>query len=137
MNHFTTVENNSELPKKTVDQDDLDLIYQETFGWGHFSHPNLGSIWIPENANRWEDIFHRFYCERIVFIREFGMLALRFGGYDYNIPLERIETERDLLAWVRHLSFKHWATAERLRLFMDAVSTIKEFEITDPYGSSA
>jgi len=126
--HFSIIEDPNDLPIKTIDQDDVDLAYQE--GWGN--GPRVGSIpiWSPRHTTQWQNVFHQFYCQRIVFIRSFNMLALRFGGYDYNLPLERIETERDLLAWVRHLSSKEdWITLQRLRVIIDAVATIKGFEI--------
>lgn len=49
--------------------------------------------------------------------------------YEYEIDLERIKTERDLLAWVCHLCEKSWMTAERVRAVAVKISQIKGFSI--------
>lgn len=47
----------------------------------------------------------------------------------YEIDLNRIKTERDLLAWVRHLSEKSWITRDDLTEFITQVGEYKHFKI--------
>lgn len=49
--------------------------------------------------------------------------------YPYEIDLARIKTAADLLGWVRQLAGKPWMTAERLKLFVDAISKHKGFKV--------
>jgi hypothetical protein len=57
-----------------------------------------------------------------------GTCTLKFR-YSYEVDLERIKSERDLLAWVRHLAGKPWMTGQRLELFIDAVARHKGFSV--------
>lgn len=124
--HFSTVADYSELPKKTVDQEDVDLAYQE-----NWENERVGPlpVWDPSKALVWEKVFHQFFSERVVFISSTNVLLLRFGDIDYDIELARIQSESDLLAWVCHLTGKDWINPERLRIFIEAVATIKGFQI--------
>jgi len=51
------------------------------------------------------------------------------GPYAYPIEENRIENERDLLAWVRHLSRKTWADRKLLGEFVDVVADVKNFNL--------
>ena len=55
-------------------------------------------------------------------------LLLRFD-YSYEVDLDRIHCERDLLAWVLQLVEKPWMGAERVKLFAYVVADIKDFNI--------
>ena len=85
--------------------------------------------WEPSKALTWKKVFHQFFSERIVFISSRNVLSLRFSDIDYDVDLDRIQTEGDLLAWVCHLTGKDWMNSERLRLFIEAIATIKGFRI--------
>lgn len=52
-------------------------------------------------------------------------------GFGYEVDLDRILTERDLLAWVCHLCEKSWMDKASIREFAIMVSNIKGF---NPYG---
>jgi hypothetical protein len=125
--HFSIIADHSALPKKTVDQDDVDLAYQES--WGNGTKLGNGLVWEPSKALTWKKVFHQFFSERIVFISSRNVLSLRFSDIDYDVDLDRIQTEGDLLAWVCHLTGKDWMNSERLRLFIEAIATIKGFRI--------
>jgi len=47
--------------------------------------------------SNWSRLLDEFYRQRIVHVRCNNLLLLRFG-YDYEIDLDSIKTERDLLA---------------------------------------
>jgi hypothetical protein len=49
--------------------------------------------------------------------------------YKYEIDLDRIETERDLLAWMCHLCEKSWMTTERVRAVAVKIAEIKGFDL--------
>ena len=49
--------------------------------------------------------------------------------YPYEIDLDRIETERDLLAWTLHLTEKTWMNSHRLHRFITKVGRYKNLKI--------
>ena len=51
------------------------------------------------------------------------------GTYAYPIEEDRITSERDLLAWVRHLSRKAWADRKLIGEFVDVVANAKGFKL--------
>jgi hypothetical protein len=53
-----------------------------------------------------------------------GYIEMLWGGYAYEISLERINDWAGLTDWILHLCSKSWMTPHRLRLFAEAV--IKE-----------
>ena len=53
-----------------------------------------------------------------------GMIWIRVS-YHYPIEPSRIEDARDILAWVRHLSRKSWATRAVIGEFIDVVAKVK------------
>jgi hypothetical protein len=56
-----------------------------------------------------------------------------YSGLDpYEIDLDRIKTERDLLAWALHLTEKSWMTCSGLNHFITTVGEYKKFKI---YGT--
>jgi hypothetical protein len=57
-----------------------------------------------------------------------NVLLLRFR-YDYEIDLDEIKTERDLLAWALHLSGKTWMNTQRIGRFIEAVAQIKRLSV--------
>ena len=61
---------------------------------------------------------------RVTFDSKDGLLWIR-GSYPYPVEASRIEDERDILAWVRHLSRKNWATRALIGEFIDVVAQIK------------
>ena len=65
---------------------------------------------------------------KIVMDTERGTCTLHFR-YPYEIDLDRIQTQDNLLGWVRHLAGKPWMNRERLGLFIDAVAKHKGFRI--------
>lgn len=66
----------------------------------------------------------------LIYDSERQVLILAFG-VDYEVDLDRISTERDLLAWVCHLCEKSWMDKSRVRDFAIRVCNIKGF---NPYG---
>ena len=65
--------------------------------------------------------------ENILFID--GYCVLRYGGYDYNIELSRLKTERDLLSWVLHLTEKNWMDSRRLMYFIANVARVQNLDV--------
>ena len=50
-------------------------------------------------------------------------------AYPYEIDLDTIRTERDLLAWSLHLCQKNWIDTERLHEVVTAIAKHKAFEL--------
>jgi|SRR5262249_53794845 len=69
-----------------------------------------------------------FLRQRIVYVHSNETLLLRFM-YDYEIDLEEIQTEGDLLRWALHLCDKNWMNTHRLAHFIEAVADIKGLNI--------
>ena len=65
---------------------------------------------------------------KIVINKRRGVCTLKFDC-PYEIDLDRIKTEGDLLAWVRHLAGKPWMNGGRLKLFIDAVGVYKGIKV--------
>jgi hypothetical protein len=55
-------------------------------------------------------------------------VLLRFA-YDYEVDLDRINSEADLLNWTLHLCGKTWMTVEHLGHFIETVAQIKGFKV--------
>src|SRR6185503_17765224 len=67
-------------------------------------------------------------ADKIIIDAERATCTLNFQ-YSYEVDLDRIQTERDLLAWVRHLANKAWMNGGRVKLFIDAVARHKGFRV--------
>lgn len=48
----------------------------------------------------------------------FPSIDLTWGGYLYEITLDRLNTYEKVLGWVVHLSEKVWMTPNRIRVFV-------------------
>lgn len=60
----------------------------------------------------------------VTFDSEEGMIWVR-ASYPYPIEASRIKSARDILAWVRHLSRKGWATRAVIAEFIDVTAQIR------------
>lgn len=58
---------------------------------------------------------------------EDGHVVLLWGGHEYNIEENRLNTERALLWWVFHLSEKSWMDCAKIRKFISVVRGLKGF----------
>ncbi|MEI7879832.1 MAG: hypothetical protein WCI95_03045 [bacterium] len=56
-------------------------------------------------------------------------MQIHVNDYPYEVDLDRINSERDLLAWVLHLSEKNWTTTTLVIEFAERVAGIKGFNI--------
>ena len=58
-------------------------------------------------------------------------VTLTWGGYEYDIEMDRIPTPQALLGWLAHLGEKGWAgmTAEQVSNFVRVVSRRKGWKI--------
>lgn len=54
-----------------------------------------------------------------------GYLTLRWGGYDYDIALDRIKTPQDVMWWLHHLGSKDWPgmTPHRVSKMIELLAT--------------
>jgi hypothetical protein len=50
-------------------------------------------------------------------------------AYPYEVDLDRINDERDLLAWTLHLKEKNWMKTKHLAFFIKAVAKYKGFNL--------
>jgi hypothetical protein len=69
-----------------------------------------------------------FFRQRIVYVRGNHTLVLRFR-YDYDIDLNRIPSESQLLRWVLRMTEKTWMNSRYLHHFILAVADIKNFRV--------
>jgi hypothetical protein len=79
----------------------------------------------------WEayaEVKEPYYFERLVYVTNVEVLMVRFS-YNYEVDLDRIHTERDLLAWALHFTEKTWIDTQRLHHFIEAVASIKHLSI--------
>jgi hypothetical protein len=115
-----------QLPVQTITQKDVDAAHDLVFGSGR-ENPRC----VPLTAfadSEWSRAIEQFYRERIVHVTSNNVMLLRFA-YDYEVDLDRIKTERDLLAWTLHLCGKTWMNTERISHFIEAVTAIKHFRV--------
>jgi hypothetical protein len=131
---YTTIKDHTQLPKLTVTQEMVDE-----------AESRHGEPFLDEEGNEigrsysvgkmldseWSTLFDEFYRQRIVYVRGNNTLLLRFA-YDYEIDLDRIKREVNLLSWIEHLCGKNWMNTERLNHFIKVVADIKGFKI---YGT--
>jgi hypothetical protein len=85
-------------------------------------HPDLPPV---ESSGRPEDRDDR---QRIVYVRSNHTLVLQFR-YDYDIDLNWIRSESQLLRWVLHLSEKTGINSRHRHHFILAVADIKNFRV--------
>ena len=50
-------------------------------------------------------------------------------AYPYEVDLDRIKDERDLLTWALHLTEKSWMKTKHLAFFIKAVAKYKGFNL--------
>lgn len=53
--------------------------------------------------------------------------------YPYEIDLERINSERDLLAWALHLCEKNWMDTRRIAETIETIAKVKGFKVHGLY----
>jgi hypothetical protein len=123
--HYSVTANHDRLPKITVSKEDLEKVEIQTFGSNEEIRVVPASDYVD---SPWSRKYDQFYRERIVHVRSNNVLLLRFD-YSYEVDLDRIHCERDLLAWVLQLVEKPWMGAERVKLFAYVVADIKDFNI--------
>jgi hypothetical protein len=70
-------------------------------------------------------------CFDMVYDKGNECLNLNLPSFSYEIDLDRIKNERDLLAWACHLCQKSWMTTSTVRSVVVKISEIKGF---NPYG---
>ena len=62
--------------------------------------------------------------------RKLQVVRVWWGGYGYEVDLDRIDSPSELLQWVRHLSGKTWenTTPQRIHGFINAAIELKKFK---------
>jgi hypothetical protein len=118
-NYYSVVDDHPDVPPLTVSQEAVDAAF------GNPHEPR--SIMFYADSD-WSRKYQQFFQEHIVWVKSNNVLLLRFA-YPYEVDLDRINTERDLLSWTRHLTGKSWMGAERTKAFIDAVADIKGFDV--------
>jgi hypothetical protein len=113
------------LPKLTVTQEDVDAAYTEVFG----TEDEIRAVPVSAFINSdWSRLSDRYYRERVVHVLSNRTLLLRFD-YDYEVDLDEINSEADLLHWTLHFREKVWMTTERLGCFIETVAAIKHLKV--------
>jgi hypothetical protein len=89
-----------------------------------------GVAWSPADpeVDKFMEQLNQFYADNLEFDSSENTLTLYFR-YPYEVDLDDIKTERDLLAWVLHLAEKTWMTTRHLRKFAERVAEIKGLKI--------
>lgn len=119
LKYFTTVPDHDQVPEITVTQQDVDTAFGDP-------HQPRSILWYADSE--WTRKFELFYQQHVVWVQSNNVLLLRFA-YTYEVDLDRIKTESNLLGWVHHLVDKPWMGPERTKIFIDAVCSIKGFDI--------
>jgi hypothetical protein len=89
-------------------------------------------MWSPGDpaVEAYGELIEQFYQDNLEFRPEDNTLILHFS-YPYEVDLDRIKSERDLLNWVLHFCQKTWMTTEHIYKFAEKVAKIKKFTIHD------
>ncbi len=117
---YSVVADHDQLPRLWITQDQVDA----AFGPKATSCSLLSLLDLEPNQLR-ED----FFGQRVIYVQSNNVLLLRFQYGGYEVDLDQIHTERDLLAWVLQLVGKPWMNAERIEVFASAVADLKGFNI--------
>jgi len=93
----------------------------------------LGAIWSPGDplVDAWAKETQAWWNAHILYRKSNQTLLLRFA-YPYQIDLDTIQSQSDLLRWVYHLSAKNWVTSELLNHLIEKVADIKSFNLHKP-----
>jgi hypothetical protein len=126
-NLFSVAAGRGRLARLTITEEQVEAAHVATFGARDDAKLSGASIMAYVDSP-WVRANDKFYRQRIVHVRNNNTLLLRFA-YDYEVDLDRITTERELLAWVLHLVGKPWMGPERTKMFAKAVAEIKGFDI--------
>src|ERR1700730_11193941 len=122
---FGVAEDHDSLPELTISEEQLESAHEAGFG----REDEIKIVPLTDFYDSdWSHKFEQFYRERIVHVRSNQTLLLRFQ-YDYEVDLDRINSERDLLSWALHLCGKAWMTSERVGQFIEAVAKIKKLTV--------
>jgi hypothetical protein len=122
---YSVADDHDHLPALTVTEEELEI--ESLSFWG--APGEWRAVSIADMADsEWSRMYDQYYRERIVHVLVNNVLLLRFV-YTYEVDLDRIKTERDLLAWTHHLLGKTWMIRERTKRFVEAVAAIKGFRI--------
>jgi hypothetical protein len=122
---MTAVERLDQLSPFTISLEEVEAMAKDGKGSG-----DLPDTIRVEDFGVGPEPRNRYYDERIVRVWENNTLHLRFA-YDYEIDLDHIQDERDLLNWTLHLCGKTWMTRSHLARFIETVSLIKRIHVHD------
>jgi hypothetical protein len=122
---YSVVNTYREMPEATVTQEMVDTA-NDKIG----TKTKFGRMYSPIELvdSEWSHFQAQFYRERLVYVRDVEVLMVRFC-YNYEVDLDRINNERDLLAWALHFTEKTWMNTERLHYFIEATASIKHLRI--------
>jgi hypothetical protein len=56
-------------------------------------------------------------------------IVIDYGGYDYDIHKDRVNSQAKLLDWVLHLSEKRWMNCSRLHYFAELAAETNGFKL--------
>ena len=123
--NYSVTEQPDRLPQITVTQQEVDRQFAKVFG----SEKNRYGASVSDFCDSdWSRAYDQYYQEHIVYVRGNSTVVLRFQ-YDYEVDLDRIRNEGDLLRWSLHLCGKTWMNTARLAKFIQAVADIKKLRI--------
>jgi hypothetical protein len=115
----------AEMPKVSITQDLINVANDKIGTKTEFVR-TFSPIELLDSE--WSHLQAEFYRERLVYVINVEVLMVRFH-YDYEVDLDRISSERDLLAWALHFCEKTWMNTERLHYFIEAAASIKHLRI--------
>ncbi len=58
-------------------------------------------------------------------------VTINWGGYEYDIAWNRINSQEDLLSWVHHLAEKSWMNGVRISILIEFVMKERGWKIRD------
>ena len=106
----------AKIPNYVATQNGLLLFAQKGF-----EHELVNRVGNTAIYRRSRTAIEHFEVIRIRIVRSNNVLLIRFK-YDYEVDLDRIKTERDLLN-------KTWMTARHIDRFIEAAASIKHFNV--------
>jgi hypothetical protein len=93
MKDYSTVADHDQLPNLDISEKELGKVTVQTFGSDQEPKAVSAGVFLD---SEWSRKYEQFYRQRIVYVRSNNVLLLRFA-YSYEIDLDRIKTEADLL----------------------------------------
>jgi hypothetical protein len=65
--------------------------------------------------------------EILIYDKSVDVLEIRLHDYPYEVDLEQVLNQHDLVVWIHHLTEKNWVDCDLINAFIERVYEIKKW----------